>query len=154
MKGIYACLIGFRWHGGFQKLSGGMCIVMEKSYRWIIGIPIIWPNGDELGRRKMQQGLFFSILVLLCDIHFFLVQVRISVIWRSSAEKEGKKKQRVAILGHITCLGEERVRIIFMAYIRREVEEGGHRSIPTSAISINFPRVIVWPFVHCIPLAW
>lgn len=89
----------------------------------------------------MQQGIFFSILVLLCDIPFFLVQARISVIWRTSAEKE-KKKQRVVFLGYITCLGKERVRIILMAYFRREVAGGGHRSIPNSAISIIFPRAI------------
>lgn len=90
----------------------------------------------------MQQGIFFSILVLLCDIPFFLVPSRISVIWRTSAEKE-KKKQRVVFLGYITCLGKERVRIILMAYFRREVAGGGHRSIPNSAISIIFPRAIV-----------
>lgn len=57
--------------------------------------------------------------------------------------KKEKKKRRVAFLGHITCLGKKRVRIILMAYFRREVAGGGHRSIPNSAISINFPRAIV-----------
>lgn len=43
----------------------------------------------------MQQGIFFSILVLLCNIPFFLVQARISVIWRTSAEKEQKTESGI-----------------------------------------------------------
>jgi hypothetical protein len=80
------------------------------------------------------------MLESLCVIPFFLVQGRISVTWRSSAERKN-------VTGDITTIYDlfwrRKCEDNFDGPFRREVAQGGHRYILMPAISINFPKAVI-----------